>query len=186
MCKADTIERIQTLESNKYSSSHYRNEVQRQVHQVADDSLGAEAIERAPEYLAQLGNGIIARLKLPALGNEVGSIPSHQRSIKGVKQSVLEDPSPGDHGDNGRALVQDEKDGRQECDGAIHEHHDRQLREVSEGKHACQDADAERQRWTKLAPEGLPESSMAEKVNDALSACQVLSQKRYDTRDYSP
>lgn len=133
---------MQTLKSDEYSSPHYRDEVQRQIHQVSDDGLGAKALERASENLAQLGNGVTPRLKLPTLSNKVGSISGHQGPVKGVKQGVLEDPGTGDHGDDGRALVQDEEDGGQECDGTVHENHDGQLRKVGQRKHACHHAHA--------------------------------------------
>lgn len=90
------------------------------------------------------------------MGDEVGGISRHQSSVEGVEQSVLQDPSAGQHVDNGRALIEDEEDGSQDCDGTVDEDHDGQLGQVCQCKHARQDPSAQGQRGADLAPEGLP------------------------------
>lgn len=145
-----------TLQSNEDHSSHDRDEVQRQIHDVSDDSLGAEALEGVLEDLAELGHGVTARLELSALGDEVGGVLGDQGAVEDIQQSVLKDEGLGNHVDNGRALAQNQEASGEDGDGAVDEDHQGELRQVGEGEHGRKNADAQCQGRNELLPEGLP------------------------------
>lgn len=53
------------------------NEVERQVHEIPNQRLGAETLEGVLEDLSQSLNGISARLQLSAFTDKVGSVPGN-------------------------------------------------------------------------------------------------------------
>jgi len=64
-------------------------EVERQIHDIADEGLWAEAAEGALENLAKTVNGIGARLELSALRHNIGGISRDEGAVKGVQQGIL-------------------------------------------------------------------------------------------------
>lgn len=66
-----------------------RDEVERQVHDVANEGLGAIFLERTLQDLAKSVHGIATRLELPALTHYAGLVAREHRTVKRVQQSIL-------------------------------------------------------------------------------------------------
>lgn len=72
------------------------NEVKRQVHDISNQRLGAETLERILENFSQSLDGIPARLQLSAFTDKIGSVPGNQGAVKGVQEGILHDEVPGE------------------------------------------------------------------------------------------
>lgn len=144
------------------------NEVERQVHDIADQRLGAETLEGVLEDLSQSLNGISARLELSALTDEVGSVPGNQGTVEGVQKGILHHEVPGKERNDGRALVQDEYCGGEHGKRSVDESHERELRHVGEEKHARHHSDRKCHDRGQLLKEGLPKAAVAHEVEDSL------------------
>lgn len=144
------------------------NEVERQVHDISNQCLGAETLEGVLENLSQSLNGISARLELSAFTDEVGSVPGNQGAVKGVQEGILHHKVPGEERNDRRALVQDEHCCGEDCERSVDESHERELRHVGEEKHARHHSDRQRHNRGQLLKEGLPKAAMAQEVEDSL------------------
>ena len=133
------------------------NEVQGEVHDVADQGLGAKSIKGALEDLAQTLNRVTARLELAALGNNPGAVARDESAVKRVEEGVLEQKVPGDDRDERRALVEDEKGSGESGQRAIDKDENGELGQIGEGKHEAHDADRQTDSRQELRKQGLPQ-----------------------------
>jgi len=79
-----------TLKQDKDHSANHRNEVQRQVYDIANQRLQAEPTERALQDSPKPLDRVAARLELSALFNNTRGILLDQSSVKGVQDGVLQ------------------------------------------------------------------------------------------------
>ena len=103
------------------------NEVQWQIHEVADRALDAESAEGVLENLSESLHGILAGLQLSAFAQDLGLILGNQSSVKSIKQGVLQHEVLRNHRDDDGALVEHQKNGGEDCQGSVEEHHDAEL-----------------------------------------------------------
>ncbi len=69
-----------TLHRDEQRRANHRNEVQRQVHKVADNGLRRKLLEGLLGDGAQLANGVVvARLDLPALRHHLRHVLRNER-----------------------------------------------------------------------------------------------------------
>lgn len=140
-----------------WAGIHTGNEVERQVHEVSDNCLGTEAGEGRLEDLAEPGHRVAARLQLPALADDVGSVSRHESAVEDVEQRVLQEEVAGQDGDDGRALAENQDNRGEHGKWSVHEHQDSELRHVGKGEHRGHHADRESDGRNKLRQEGLPQ-----------------------------
>ena len=112
-----------------------RNKVERQVHQIADEGLGAELVKRTLQDLAEFVHGIASVLELSPLEDQLARIPRNHGAVKRIQQCILHKVRSCYHVDNGRALAQDKDDGREDGEWAIDKHHYGELWHVGEHEH---------------------------------------------------
>lgn len=129
-----------TLHDDKQHSSNDWNKVEWQIHEVSDDGRGAELLKGTLDDLAQFCHGVIASLDLSTLLHNTGIVASHQRSIKGIEESILKEPISRDDVNNCRALVQDEHHRGEHSQGTVNENEDGKLWEVGEEEHSSHHA----------------------------------------------
>lgn len=89
----DTVPSVTSLKKDEDHSSHYRYEVQWQIHNIANDRLWCVLLEWRLENLSQLCHRIIeiARLELAALGQNLGLSSSHHDTVKGIDEGILQE-----------------------------------------------------------------------------------------------
>lgn len=162
-----------SLDQDEEKSADYGYEVQRQVHDVSNQSLGTEPLKGALENLAKLLYGIRAGLQLAALANDGIGISRNQGAVEGVKQRILEKPGTGGHVDDGGALVEDQEDCREDSQRAVEEDEDGKLGYVGEEKHAGHDSDGEQEIGTDAGQKRLPQGPVRGEEDDALNTGQL-------------
>lgn len=152
-----------------------RDEVQRQVHNVPDESLGAELLEGVLQNLSESLDGITSRLELTTLCHNSSGVSRHESAIKRIKKSVPKQEVAGYDGDQGGALAQDQEDGGEHGQRAIRQDHDGELGQIGEEEHAREHADGKCDGGTETRKKGLPQGTVGEEVKytlgEAVSTC---------------
>lgn len=113
-----------------------RDEVERQVHDVPNEGLGAIFLERALQDLAKSVHRIAARLDLPALTHHTRLIAGDHRTVKRVQQSILKKEVSRHEIDYDGALIEYQDSSRQGSQRAVDKNEDGELRQVGEKEHA--------------------------------------------------
>lgn len=89
------------LQHNEDDGAHYRDEVERQVHKVADDGLRRELRKWLGDQFAQARNSVSSSgtFDLTLLSHKFGLAAGDKSAVEGVDQAVLDKESLGeDHG----------------------------------------------------------------------------------------
>lgn len=92
------------LQNHKHHCAHHRDEVQRQIHEIADNRRGRELLERRLRQLPQFPHDTAPTLHLPSLGDEVRSVFGYEYTIEGVNQSVVDQKCFTEHSEEGGGL----------------------------------------------------------------------------------
>ena len=86
-----------TLQYHKHDSAHYGDEVKRQIHQVSDQGIRCEFLERRLRQFAQLPHDTATTLNLPAFRDEICSIFANKYTIEGVNQGIFNEEGFGEY-----------------------------------------------------------------------------------------
>jgi hypothetical protein len=164
------------LEQDEHDGTNDGDEVERQVHDVSDDSAGSELCERLGDELAETTNGITAATDLALLGDELGLALGDKSAVKGVDQAVLDQECLGKGVEDGATLVETQESGIDSGQGTVEDSKDGGLWEVAEEEDTGECGDAESDGGDQLGCEGLPELALREEVEDALETCQLRLQ----------
>ena len=130
------------LQDYKHDRPNNRDEVQWQIHKIPNNRRRRKLLEGLLGQPPQLAHNVTATLDLPSLADKVGRIFGHQHAIERVNQSVLDEESLAQDGDEGRRLGQDEQGGADGSQWARGEGHHGHLRQIGEGEHESGDAEA--------------------------------------------
>lgn len=165
------------------------NEVERQVHEVADYRLGREFGERLRHNLTQLGDRVVAGLDLALVRDQRRQVAVQEGllsvnstlsghmgktyAIEGVDESLIDQKVLAQDRKDRRALAEDEQNSGEERKRAIENCEDGGLRDIGYGKHQHRHTEAERDGREKLVGQWLPQVSVGEEVHDALSTSQL-------------
>jgi hypothetical protein len=162
----------------------YRNEVQRQVHEVPNDRRRGELSKRLASQFAESRNHVsgTATLDLTFLCDKSRLAALDERAVEGIDKAVFDEKSfAEDHG-KGARLAEHEQSRGDGSQWAGREEHHGSLREVGEEEHEGGDTETESQSWSQLLQEGLPEAAVRGEIVDAL---QIVSKDSYVLVEYS-
>lgn len=138
-CTREEVRSVWSINADRGAHWLTGNEVEGQVHDVADEGLGAEFLERTLQDLAKSFHGIATGLELPALAHHASLIARDKRTVKRVKQSILKQEVSRDKIDDDRTLIQYQESSREGSQGAVHKEKNGELGQVGEEEHATDD-----------------------------------------------
>lgn len=98
-----------------------RDGVERQVHHVADNSLGAELLKGALDDLAKFLHRICPRLDLSSLAHDLGISTGKERTIKHIEKGILKEVVARHKVDDGGTLIENQQNRREGRNRAIDE-----------------------------------------------------------------
>jgi hypothetical protein len=158
----------------------HRNEVERQIHEVPNNSRRSEFGKRLASQLAEPGNHVSSTttLDLAFLRNKLRVATLDESSVKSVDETVFDEQSLAqDHGESAGFAEHEQRCGEGGKWTRGEEHHSG-LREVGEEEHEGCDAEAESQGGRELVQKRRPEAAVGGEVEDALL---VVSDRFRDT-----
>lgn len=117
----DPLSPASGLEEDEGSSADNGDEVEGQVQKVPYHSFDAERAKGTLESPTKPRDRIPSRAKLPPMFDELALVLGEERAVKGVEEGILQEVGPGDHADNGGALVKDEKTGSEDGERPVDE-----------------------------------------------------------------
>ena len=147
---------LAALENHKHHGANDGDEVERQVHEVADDGAGSEFGKGLCGELAQLRDGVAAGLDGALLRNQRGLVARHERAVEGVDQGIVNEEVLAQHVEDGRALAEHQQHRGYEGERAIEDGEDGGLRHVGHDEHEYCDAEAQRHGRDQLLRERPP------------------------------
>lgn len=115
---------VTSLDEDEDCWANNWDEVEWQVHEVANESCKGELLEWATGDLGKAGDATATRLELASVGNNTGLIAGEESAVKDVEQSVLHDEVAGQHVDNCGGLGENEEDGSEWSQWAVGEEHE--------------------------------------------------------------
>lgn len=114
---------VASLDENKDCGTDYWDEVEWQVHEVADESLQVELLEWAASDLGETGDSVSAGLELAAVGNDAGLVACEKCAIKDINHGILNDEVAGEDVDDCGGFGENEEDGGEWSQWAVGEEH---------------------------------------------------------------
>ena len=145
-----------TLQDHKENGSHDRDEVEREIHEVADDGAGCELCKWLCRKLAQLRDWVTSGLDGALLRDQSGHVARHECAIEGVNKSIVNKEIFAQQIEDRRALAEHEKNGRNEGERTVEYGEDSGLRHVCHNEHEHRDAEAKGDCRYQLCSERTP------------------------------
>lgn len=111
-----------TLDKDKRGGPDYRDEIEWQPHEVADETPRCEARERAFDGLSEASDGPTGSSRhLAAVLHQRCTVLGQQHGVKDVGQRLIDEELPRECRNDGRRLRQHQRDGRDPCKWSIDE-----------------------------------------------------------------
>ena len=114
---------VASLDEDEDCGTDDWDEVEWQVHEVADESLHVELLEWAASNLGEAGDGVSSGLQLSAVGDNAGLIASEKCAIKDIDHGILNDEVAGEDVDDCRRFGENEEDGGEWSQWSVSEEH---------------------------------------------------------------
>lgn len=83
---------VQTLDENEDNRSHQWDEVERQVHEVTNDGLRPESLERVLQDLSKPRNRGVSWLNLTTFFDNLSRVSGDEGAIKSIEEGIFEEP----------------------------------------------------------------------------------------------
>lgn len=116
---------VASLDEDEDCGTDDWDEVEWQVHEVADEGLHVELLEWAASDLGKTRDGVSSRLKLAAVRNDARLIACQKCAVKDINHSILNDEVAGQDVDNCGGFGENEEDGGERSQWAVCEEHER-------------------------------------------------------------
>lgn len=102
---------VASLDEDKDCGADDWDEVEWQVHEVADESLNVELLEWAASNLGKAGDGVSSGLEFATVGDDARLIASEKCAIENINHSILNNEVAGQDVDNCGRFGENEEDG---------------------------------------------------------------------------
>lgn len=145
-----------SLQDHEEDSTHNRDKVQREVHEVADDSARCKLRERLGRELTQLCDWVTARLDGTLLRDQSGHVARHESAVEGVDERIVNKEVLAEHIENGGALAEHKQDSRNESERTVEDGKDGGLRHVGHDEHERRHAQTKGDGGDQLCSERTP------------------------------
>lgn len=147
---------LASLKNHKDTSSNNGDEVEREVHEVPNNSAGRKLGERLGDKLAQFAYRVASRLDLTLGSNQGGLAAREKRAIKSINQGIIDEEVLAQDREDGRSFTQHKQDRCKDGKRAIEDGEKSGLWHIRDSKHQHRHTHAKRQGGHKLRGEGLP------------------------------
>lgn len=114
---------VASLDEDEDCGADDWDEVEWQVHKVADESLHVELLEWAASNFGKTGDSVSSGLEFAAVGDDARLIASEKRAIENINHSILNNEVAGQDVDNCGRFRENEEDGGEWSQWAVGKEH---------------------------------------------------------------
>jgi len=148
--------KLAALENDEGHGTDNGNEVEREVHEISDDSTGSKLGEWLRHKLTQLSDRVASRLDLALGGHQRGLASREQSAIEGVNQGIVDKEILAQDIEDGRLFTQYKQNSTNNGERPVEERQERDLRHIGDGEHQHCHPKTERYGGDQFRGERLP------------------------------